>query len=55
MHIAHNRCENTYEILFDKPEGRIPRRRCEDNIVMNLRDIWWEDVDWIRLARGKDL
>jgi hypothetical protein len=40
---------NAYSILVGKPErkrplGR-PRRRCEDNINMDLREIGWEGVD----------
>jgi hypothetical protein len=34
---------NSYKILLGKPEGKkplgSPRRRCVDNIKMNLRDI----------------
>jgi hypothetical protein len=41
---------NAYRILVGKPEGKRPlgRRRCrwEDNIKMDLREIWWEAVDW---------
>jgi hypothetical protein len=37
-----------------KPEekrslGR-PRRKCEDNIKMDLREIGWGGMDWIDLA-----
>jgi hypothetical protein len=31
-----------------------PRRRWEDNIRMNLREIGWEVVDWIHLAQDRD-
>jgi len=31
-----------------------PGHRCKDNIKMDLRYIWWEDVDWIHLAQDKD-
>jgi len=39
---------NAYNILVGNPEekrplGR-PRRRWEDNIKMDLREIWWEGV-----------
>jgi hypothetical protein len=37
-----------------KPEGKRsverPRRRCENGIRMDLREIGLEGVDWIRLA-----
>jgi hypothetical protein len=40
-----------HKILVGKPEGRRllgrPRRRWEDNIKMNLREIGFGDVDWI--------
>jgi hypothetical protein len=45
-------------ILVGRPEGRRPlgrpRRRWEDNIKMDLREIGFEDVDWIILARDRD-
>jgi hypothetical protein len=31
-----------------------PRRRWEDNIRMNLREIGWEVVDWMHLAQDRD-
>jgi len=49
---------NAYKILVGKSEGKKsrgrPRRRWEDNIRMNLREIDWEVVDWIRLAQDRD-
>jgi hypothetical protein len=40
-----------YNILVGRPEGRRPlgrpRRRWEDNIKMDLREIGFVDVDWI--------
>jgi hypothetical protein len=35
------------------PLGRL-KHRWEDNIRMDLREIWWEDVDWIHLAQDRD-
>jgi hypothetical protein len=29
-------------------------RGWEDNIRINLREIWWQDVDWIHLAQDRD-
>ena len=49
-HVASMREEmkGAYRILVRKPEGkkllRRPRRRCEDNIKMNLREVNWIDV-----------
>jgi hypothetical protein len=31
-----------------------PRRRWEDNIRMDLRGMWGEDVVWVRLAQDRD-
>jgi hypothetical protein len=33
-----------------RPLGR-PRRRCVDNIKMDLREIEWHGVDWIDMAQ----
>jgi hypothetical protein len=42
-----------YKVLVGKPEGRRPlgrpRRRWEDGVRMDLREIGLEGVDWIRL------
>jgi hypothetical protein len=47
---------NAYRILV-KPEGKRPpgrrRRRWEDNIKMDLRDIRRGVMDWIDLAQNK--
>ena len=36
-----------------RPLGR-PRRRREDNIKMDLREVGCEGVDWIELAKDRD-
>jgi hypothetical protein len=36
-----------------RPLGR-PRRRWEDGIRMDLREIGWGSVDWIQLAQDRD-
>jgi hypothetical protein len=36
-----------------RPLGR-PRRRCVDNIRMDLVEVGWGDVDWIGLAQDRD-
>jgi hypothetical protein len=46
---THGRKRNTCRILVEKPEekrpvGR-PRRRWEDNIKMDLRELGWGDMD----------
>jgi hypothetical protein len=45
-------------ILVGKPEGKKPfgrpRRRWEDNISMDLREIAWEVVGWMHLSQVGD-
>jgi hypothetical protein len=45
-------------VLVGKPEGKgpciRPRRRWEDNIRTDLREIGWKVVNWIHLAWGRD-
>jgi ribosome biogenesis protein Nip4 len=47
-----------YNILVGRPEGRRPlerpRRRWEDNIKMDLREIGFGDVDSIHWAQDRD-
>jgi hypothetical protein len=49
---------NAYRILVGKLESKRPlgrsRRRWVDNIKMDLREIEWNDMDWIDLAQDKD-
>jgi hypothetical protein len=49
---------SAYRILVGKPEGKRqlgrPRRRWEDNIKMDLREIGWGDMDWIDLAQDRN-
>jgi hypothetical protein len=39
--------------VWEEPLGR-PRRRWNDNITIDLREIKWENVDWIHLAQDMD-
>jgi hypothetical protein len=47
-----------YKVLVAKPEGKRllgrPRRRWEDGIRMDLREIGLGGVDWIRLSQDRD-
>jgi hypothetical protein len=47
-----------YKVLVGKPEGKRPlgrpRRRWEDGVRMDLGEIGLGDVEWIRLAQGRD-
>jgi hypothetical protein len=37
---------------WKKPLGRT-RRRWENNISIELREIRWKDVDWVNLAQAR--
>jgi hypothetical protein len=54
----HGEKRNAYRILVGKPEGKRPlgrpRRRCEDNIRMDLRAVGYGGMDWIDLAQDRD-
>jgi hypothetical protein len=47
-----------YRVLIGKPEGKRPlgrpRRRWEDGIRMDLREIGWGSVDWIQLTQDRE-
>jgi hypothetical protein len=49
-----------YRALVGKPEGKRPlerpRRRWEDNIKMDLREVGWGGggMDWINVAQDRD-
>jgi len=47
-----------YRVLVEKPKGRRslgrPRRRWEDNIWMDLREVGCGCVDWMELAQDRD-
>jgi hypothetical protein len=44
--------------MVGKPEGKKPlgrpRRRWEDGVKMDLREIGWGSVEWIHLAQDRD-
>jgi len=52
------RIRNAYDILVKEPEGKKPfgrpKSRCEDNIGMNLREMWWKDVNRMHMAQDRD-
>ena len=49
---------NAYRVLVGKPEGKRPlgepRRRWEDNIKMDLREVGCNPRDWIAPAEDRD-
>jgi hypothetical protein len=46
------------KIVIKKPEGERQLGRCkhrlEDNIIIDLKELRCEDLDWIHLAQGRD-
>jgi hypothetical protein len=57
-HVAHmEENMNACRILIGKPEGKRPleryRRRWGDIINVDLREIGWDNRDWINLAHNK--
>ncbi|KAJ4427756.1 hypothetical protein ANN_25409 [Periplaneta americana] len=58
-HVARmSESRNAYRVLVGRPEGKRPlgrpRRRWEDNIKMDLREVGYDDRDWINLAQNRD-
>jgi hypothetical protein len=53
--MGEGRC--VYRVLFGKPEGKRPlgrpRRRWDDNIKLDLREISIDGENWIRLAHDR--
>jgi hypothetical protein len=47
-----------YQSLVGRPEGRRPlgrpRRRWEDNIKMEIREVGWGGMNWIELSQDRD-
>jgi hypothetical protein len=54
---THGGGRGVYRVLIGMPEGKRPlgrpRRRWEDNIKTDLRDIGIDGANWIRLARDR--
>ncbi|KAJ4437848.1 hypothetical protein ANN_13787 [Periplaneta americana] len=58
-HVARmGESRNAYRVLVGRPEGKRPlgrpRRRWEYNIKMDLREVGYDDRDWINLAQDRD-
>jgi hypothetical protein len=55
---THGEERDAYRILVVRPEGRRPlgrpRRRWEVNSKIDLREVGWEDMNWIELAQDRD-
>ncbi|KAJ4441605.1 hypothetical protein ANN_11461 [Periplaneta americana] len=53
-HVARmGESRNAYRVLVGRSEGK--RCRWEDNIKMNLREVGYDDRDWIDLAQDREL
>jgi hypothetical protein len=48
---------SVYRILAGRPEGKKrlgrPRRRCKDNIKLDIKDIGFDGTNWIQLAQDR--
>ncbi|KAJ4443789.1 hypothetical protein ANN_05567 [Periplaneta americana] len=59
-HVARmGESRNAYTVLVGRPEGKTPlgrpRRKWEDNIKMDLREVgYYDDRNWINLAQDRD-
>ncbi|KAJ4428368.1 hypothetical protein ANN_24387 [Periplaneta americana] len=58
-HVARmGESRNAYRVLVGRPAGKRPlgrpRRRWEDNIKMDLREVGYGGRDWINLAQDRD-
>ncbi|KAJ4429655.1 hypothetical protein ANN_21856 [Periplaneta americana] len=58
-HVARmGESRNAYRVLVGRPEGKRPlgrpRRRWEDNIKMDLREVGYDDREWINFAQDRD-
>jgi hypothetical protein len=50
--------KTAYRLMVERSEGKRPlgrpRRRCGDNIRIDLGEVGWSDVDWIGLAKDRN-
>ncbi|KAJ4435857.1 hypothetical protein ANN_18476 [Periplaneta americana] len=58
-HVARmDESRNAYRVLVGRPEGKRPlgrpRRRWDDNIKMDLREMGYDDRKWINLAQDRN-
>jgi hypothetical protein len=55
---THWEKRNLHRFLVGKPEGkrslRRPRRKWEDNVKIDLREILWGVMDWVYLAQDRN-
>ena len=58
-HVAHmGEKRGVYRVLVGKPKGKRPlgksRRRWEDNIKIDLKELGCVGMDWIELVQDRD-
>jgi hypothetical protein len=52
--MLHRASEWVVEKSVGKRQFGRPKRRQEYNIRMDLKEMGWEDVDWVHLAQDRD-
>ncbi|KAJ4433406.1 hypothetical protein ANN_15665 [Periplaneta americana] len=56
--VSMGESRNAYRVLVGRPEGKRPlgrpKRRWENNIKMDLREVGYDNRDWINLAQDRD-
>jgi hypothetical protein len=54
---THGEGRGFYRVLVGRPKGKRPlvrpKRRWEDNIKLDLREVWINGANWIRLAQDR--
>ena len=58
-HVASvEEARGTYSVLVVKPGGKssleTPRRTCENNIKMDLKEVGWGRMDWMDMAQDRE-
>jgi len=57
-YVAHMEDVDVYKISVGRPERKRPlggpEHGWEYYIIMDLKGIWWEDVNWIHVAQDMD-
>jgi len=55
---AYGGKRGVFRVFVGKPQRKRPlcrpRRRCEDNIKMNLQEVVYGVMDWIELSRDRE-